>query len=174
MAWLYLIVLAIYALHTCLDCACTVITLFYSSSSSKSDLCFVVSETTTTTGQPPNDKNAECQREVAVKSKSRQVMAMILGLYPSLFKDPILEEHPAILSRVLMYWIAAMSLTRLMAVCWTCAPTLITFAIMYALEALAIEYEGFTFQTAKSEYARKVSLFSFGMCVISCLMAVFI
>jgi hypothetical protein len=172
MAWLYLIVLAIYAIHTFLDCACTIVTLFYSSSSSKSDLCFIVPETVEHSNSG-NNENIDCKKEEE-KSKIRQVKAMFLGLYPSLFKDPILEEHPAILSRILMYWIAAMGLTRLMAICWTCAPTLITVAIMYALEALAIEYEGFTFQTAKSEYARKVSLFSFGMCIVSCLMAIFI
>jgi hypothetical protein len=174
MAWLYLIVLGIYATHTCLDCACTIITLFYSSSSSKSDLCFVISENSeqidsSNAEEPPTDNHAS-----SISSKARQIKVMILGLYPSIFKESILEEHPAILSRILMYWIAAMSLTRLMAVCWTCAPTLITVAIMYALEALAIEYEGFTFHTAKSEYARKVSLFSLGMCIISCVMAIFI
>jgi len=173
MAWLYLIVLAIYAIHTFLDCVCTIVTLFYSSSSSKSDLCFIVPETVEHSNSGNNENIDDCKKEEE-KSKIRQVKAMFLGLYPSLFKDPILEEHPAILSRILMYWIAAMGLTRLMAVCWTCAPTLITVAIMYALEALAIEYEGFTFQTTKSEYARKVSLFSFGMCIVSCLMAIFI
>jgi hypothetical protein len=163
MAWLYFVVLAIYIIHSFIDFVCSIAVLFcveYIEIHTEADLSENSSAVTNNNTTNKNDSGINIWKN------------WIRELYPSMFKPPGIEVYPPIFCRVLMYWIAAMSLVRVVAICWTCTPTLITVAVMYAFEALAIEYEGSTFHTARSEYARKASLFSIGMCIISCLMAI--
>jgi hypothetical protein len=61
-----------------------------------------------------------------------------------------------------------------MALVWPCTPTLITVAIMYLLEALSVEFEGFTHKTVKADYARRFSLFCAAMSLFSFLLAIFV
>jgi hypothetical protein len=95
----------------------------------------------------------------------------LLDIYYLLFVDSASEP---IFMRVFMYWVAAMSLTRVMVLVWPCVPTLITVAVMYLLEALAIEFEGFTHKTVKHDYARKFSMFCLVMSLFSFLLAIFV
>jgi len=66
-----------------------------------------------------------------------------------------------LINRFLIYWIAAMSLVRVMVVLMPGVQTLSTVALMYVLEGLAVEYEGFTTRTMDQKTARMVSFFSF-------------
>jgi hypothetical protein len=83
-------------------------------------------------------------------------------LYVSVFRDAINSEHAA-LQRVMVYWASAMSLTRVMALCFRIPELYCTVAVMYLLEALVAEYEGFSAGTIQRRTARSISILSFNI-----------
>jgi hypothetical protein len=83
-------------------------------------------------------------------------------LYVSVFRDAINSENGA-LRRVMVYWASAMSLTRVMALCFRIPELYCTVAVMYLLEALVAEYEGFSAGTIQRRTARSISMLSFNI-----------
>jgi hypothetical protein len=85
-----------------------------------------------------------------------------------------LEEQQQLLRRVLAYWVAAMSLTRLIAAVYTdsAGGTLVAAAVMYLLEALSFEFEGTTTCTVPHRPARIVSVVSLSLCIATLFLAV--
>jgi hypothetical protein len=93
----------------------------------------------------------------------------IANLNVAFFIDDAHRDH-ALLRRVFAYWTGSMSLARLVAIA---APSFDTFSVvclMYLMEALAFEYEGFTAQTVIAHRARMVSLVS-GLIAIATLLS---
>lgn len=85
------------------------------------------------------------------------------------FVDDAHASHP-LLRRVFAYWTGSMSLARVAA---AAAPTFETFsvvAMMYVMEMLAFEYEGFTAQTVVARKARTVSMIA-GMLAVATMLA---
>ena len=93
----------------------------------------------------------------------------LASMYSSMYMHSHDGEHLA-LARALVYWASAMSLVRVMAlIFWPCYPLLLCVSIMYILEALAFEYEGYTAQTVTPGKARMVSRFSFLISLLLCI-----
>ena len=86
-------------------------------------------------------------------------------LYVSIFRETLNNENAA-LSRALVYWAAAMSLVRLLALVFLSFDLFAAVVLMYVLEGLVAEYEGFTAGTIKHRTARLISLFSFGIALV--------
>jgi hypothetical protein len=85
-------------------------------------------------------------------------------LYASVFQDVINSEN-ATLGRVMVYWASAMSLTRVLALCFRLPEMFCLVALMYFLEGLVAEYEGYSANTIQQGTARTISLCSFGFSV---------
>ena len=92
--------------------------------------------------------------------------ALAADLYTSLYEADADREHAG-LRRVMAYWIAAMSLVRALAGLYAHTNTclLLAVVVMYALEALAFEYEAFTAHAIAPRLGRAASLFSVGMAI---------
>ena len=69
------------------------------------------------------------------------LMSFMPDLYYGLFGDTLDEPVDPLLRRILCYWFTAMSLTRAVAFAVPITELLIAAALMYALEALALQYE---------------------------------
>ena len=82
-------------------------------------------------------------------------------MYVSIFRETINYENAA-LSRVTVYWAAAMSLVRALALWFQTVELFWAVVIMYVLEGLVAQYEGFNTGTIKRKTARLITLFSFG------------
>ena len=92
---------------------------------------------------------------------------------PQLQLRQLEERQQQLLRRVLAYWVAAMSLTRLIAAVYTdSAGTLVAAAVMYLLEALSFEFEGTTTCTVPHRPARIVSVVSLSLCIATLFLAV--
>lgn len=188
MVGLVLTMMAIFFVHALLDCMCAVLVLFYPSKI-KANIC---------DGDGGDDGGGDgdameggggvadagdkpCTTgifaNVKIDSSTKVLLRWwnsLLDVYHSLFVDSAIRDSEPIFMRVFMYWMAAMSLVRVMALVWPCTPTLITVAIMYLLEALSVEFEGFTHKTVKADYARRFSLFCAAMSLFSFLLAIFV
>ncbi len=82
------------------------------------------------------------------------------------------HEAHALLRRVLAYWVAAMSLTRLTAAVHPeSSGALGTAALMYLLEALSFEFESTVVGTVPHRAARIVSVVSMTLCVLTLFLA---
>ena len=86
-------------------------------------------------------------------------------LYVSVFRESINSENET-LARVMVYWAAAMALVRLLALFFLSFDLLMAVAMMYALEGLVAEYEGFTSGTIKRKTARLISCFSLAFALV--------
>jgi hypothetical protein len=115
-----------------------------------------------------NDSYSEKYKDIYLNTKN-----VLYNLYPSIFNDISLRQEPEILKRITIYWVSSMSLIRLIAVYWPCAQTILCVSVMYLLEALVAELEGFTFKSVIPSQAKLVSVFSFGMSVVSILAIIF-
>lgn len=84
-----------------------------------------------------------------------QCMACLATLYPSIFIHSYVREDPLV-SRLLIYTVAAMSLVRVMAVIVPYnAPTMMLVAVMYLLETLICIYELDTGKTANADISTR-------------------
>jgi hypothetical protein len=91
-------------------------------------------------------------------------LTYLASAYSSAYGDALNREHAA-LGRALVYWASAMSLVRVVALLlFPNDALLVCVAIMYLLEGLVAEYEGFTTGAISQETARIISRFSFGVC----------
>jgi hypothetical protein len=191
MVGFYFAVMTIYFAHAFVDCVCTVLILFYPNKiNAHTGLNSQPASTSTTVGivvDGDNDNNCNKNSNANASTTATSFLSFslpnmkidvflgwcsgLLELYYLLFIDSVSDIF---FMRVFMYWVAAMSLSRAVALCWPCTPTLITVAVMYLLEALAVEFEGFTHKTVRPEYARKFSLFCLGMCLFSFLLTIFV
>ena len=88
--------------------------------------------------------------------------SFLATLYVSVFRSAVDSENGT-LSRVMIYWTASMSLVRLMAVGFRTTELFCAVAVLYCLEALVAEYEGFSSGTINRRTARTISLLSFGL-----------
>ena len=179
----YLTMMTVYFVHAFVDCMCTVLVLFYPHKLNHG--CGGVEGTATVVVD--NDSSSGNNKTSISSPPFSSANIKIIGgaevffrwwnglldIYFLLFVDSAGSVSEPMFVRVFMYWMAAMSLTRVIAVGWPCASTLITVAVMYLLEALAIEFEGFTHKTVRPDYARKFSLFCVGMSFSSFLLAIF-
>ena len=91
-------------------------------------------------------------------------------MYPSIFRDAINSEHST-LARIIVYWVAAMSLVRVFALIFQNAGFYMCVSVMYLLEGLVAEYEGFTSCTIPAGTARLISSFSFCMSLVLVVLA---
>jgi len=89
----------------------------------------------------------------------------LASLYVSVFRDAINYEH-VVLTRVIVYWAAAMSLVRVGCFFFPIPECFCLAALMYWLEGLVAEYEGFSTGTIPRKTARTVSVLSFGFSVL--------
>ena len=89
-------------------------------------------------------------------------------LYVSIFWETVNCENAA-LARTMVYWAAAMSLVRVLALVFASFELLAVVAAMYVLEGLVAAYEGFYCNTIKHKTARLISFFSFAfaLCIIA-------
>ena len=94
-----------------------------------------------------------------------------MSAYPSLVSD-MYSRQDVMMPRLFVYWVSAMSLVRLIAVCTLSSATYLSVAVMYALEGLVAEYEGYTMLTMYATHARVISVFSFSMSLMSTAAAV--
>ena len=85
-------------------------------------------------------------------------------LYASVFENVIHSEN-ATLGRVMVYWASAMSLTRVLALCFRIPEMFCLVALMYFLEGLVAEYEGFSANTIHESTARTISMCSFSFSI---------
>ena len=83
-------------------------------------------------------------------------------LYVSIFRDPIDNENETLM-RVMVYWTGSMSLVRLLAVVLQTYELFCAVSVLYALEALVAEFEGFGTGTVTRRTARMISLLSFAL-----------
>ena len=86
-------------------------------------------------------------------------------LYVSIFRETVNNEN-ATLGRVMAYWAAAMSLVRALALLFLSIDLFVAVIVMYVLEGLVAEYEGFSSSTIKRKTARLISCFSFGFALL--------
>lgn len=163
MAWLYVVVVGAYLIQACMDGVAAGLVLFYPGAD-KVDVCEVVVD----------DDSAENPAPKNSGGGLAWLKETIVDFYLSIFNDLGCsdERHNAAFKRMLMYWVSAMSLVRVVAIGFPGAPTFIAVAAMYTLEGLVFEFEGFTHKTVKPESARKISMFCLGMCAVSCVMAI--
>lgn len=96
--------------------------------------------------------------------QQNRVTHFLATMYPSIFLE---EAASPRLARFMMYWVAAMSLVRALTVCVPTPELFAAVGIMYVLEALVAEYEGFTAQSIHQETARSISLFSLTIALLS-------
>jgi hypothetical protein len=179
-----LTMMVVFFVHALLDCMCAVLVLFYPSKI-KANICDGGDDGGDDGGMEggggadAGDKPCTTGIFANLKIDSSAKVFLrwwnsLLDVYYSLFVDSAIRDSEPIFMRVFMYWMAAMSLVRVMALVWPCAPTLITVAIMYLLEALSVEFEAFTHKTVKADYARRFSLFCAAMSLFSFLLAIFV
>ena len=138
-------------IHSSIDCLCTLATLF--------------------------------PRLIIMIEKWKIKYVFFNELYPSIFKQiiddsnmttadlplpPPQTKNPHAITTTsicfLIYWVAAMGLTRAAAGVFPHKHTLCIAGIMYILEALVAEYEGFTTQTIPAKTARVMSIASTCLC----------
>jgi len=86
----------------------------------------------------------------------------IATLYVSVFRSVVDSENTT-LSRCMVYWAASMSLVRLVAIGFRTTELFCAVAVLYCLEGLVAEYEGFSSGTINRRTARTISIFSFGL-----------
>jgi hypothetical protein len=193
MVGFYLIMMTVYFVHAFVDCMCTVLILFYPNKISKTDS--IESHPSAVVVDDDNKNSISSSSIDSNKASSSSLLSSsvllanininasgaesffkwwngLLDIYSLLFLDSVISEP--IFMRVFMYWMAAMSLTRVMVLGWPCASTLTTVAVMYLLEALAIEFESFTHKTVRPDYGRRFSFFCMCMCAFSLLLAIFV
>jgi len=166
MDWLFFVILGIYFIHASIDCACVLVTLFYKPP--------LVADDEVEQSQP-EENTAILSDSYSEKYKGiyLNIRNVLYNLYPSIFNDISLRQEPEILKRLMIYWISSMSLIRLIAVYWPCTQTILCVSVMYLLEALVAEFEGFTFKSIIPSQAKLVSVFSFGMSAVSILAIIF-
>ena len=91
-------------------------------------------------------------------------------MYSSIFKDVVNSEH-VVLTRVLVYWAAAMSLVRALALVFRSFELCVCVCLMYVLEGLVAEYEGFSSCTVPPKTARMISSISFFLALMTLVFA---
>ena len=139
----YLLMLGLFSAHSLFDCLCTVSTLFL------------------------------------YTSQSVWWGAETLALfYPRLllFTDDgqslsITKAYDPLLARTFIYYVACMSLVRVVAVCMPGPGTCACVAVMYAMQALAAEYEGFSAKTSPPHACRVICYLCTVMSICSALLA---
>lgn len=88
--------------------------------------------------------------------------AWFADFYPKLFDEEFVKDNHFI-ARLIIYYVASASLTRLVMVCIPCTGTYVCVTVLYGLQALSMEYEGFTGRSLPASNARLIS------CICSCL-----
>ena len=160
---LYYLIIFIYGTHICVDVMCLVCTLL-------DPFLWSVFHTKTSITQDSDTETVDTPtRWPALK----QAWEKIIFLYPSLFKDPNSVES-LILVRYFLYWNVCSSIVKLVFLVYPTFSLIILITILYIFDCFVYEYEGFTANSLNYQKARLMTLFSFGMSILSLFMCLWI
>ena len=113
----------------------------------------------------------DCLCTVCTLFPQLRVTGWFATAYPSIVCERYSQQDP-MMPRLFMYWVSAMSLVRVIAVCVPCTLTCLSVSVMYVLEGLVAEYEGYTALCVHATVARAISVFSFSMSLLAAAAAV--
>ena len=132
------LLLAVFGAHALFDCLCTLATLFLHTQ----------------------------QAWACVDRLCGSFWESLAMAYPRMLLRERCGREDDLSRRLLAYYVASMSLARVAAVCAPCPPTFFCVAGVYALQALAAEYEGFSVCAAPPHTARIITCFCtlMGLC----------
>lgn len=91
------------------------------------------------------------------------------GFYARVFEDETVQQGHLV-ARLVVYYAAATSLARVVMICAPSSGTCACVTIMYCLQALSVEYEGYTGRSIEVRRARTASLWLAFMAACSLLM----